>query len=111
MYSSMCKDIEQCMVANANFLVALGLSSYTEIVGGLVTGNLRNLGCSKKNYEAFLNYMGSDYVTLQNTIDLYTRVRCGLVHEYFVKNTAATTVAMLGQGRGIQYDSNVDHIV
>lgn len=99
------------MAAEANFLVALGLSAYTEIIGGLVTGNLRNPGSGKKNYEAFLSYMGSHYVTLQDTIDLYTGVRCGLVHEYFVKNTAATTVAMLGQGRGIQYDSNVDHIV
>jgi len=48
---------------------ALILSTYTEIMGGLVTGNLRKeYGESRKNYEAFLPYLGQKYVNLDNLI-------------------------------------------
>ncbi len=82
MYQDIRRTIDS---ARANFLVALGLSVYTEIMGGLVTGNLKDPHWSKRNYKAFLPYLGSYYVNLDNQIDLYSRVRCGLVHEYFVK--------------------------
>lgn len=71
--------------AGANFLVALGLSVYTEVMGGLVTGDMKILGKARANYKAFLHYIGSHYVQLDNKIDLYDRVRCGLAHEYFIK--------------------------
>ncbi|TLX83344.1 MAG: hypothetical protein E6K98_04910, partial [Thaumarchaeota archaeon] len=39
---------------HAAYTCALALSTYTEIMGGLVTGNLKEeRGHSKKNYEAF----------------------------------------------------------
>lgn len=71
--------------AAANFLVALGLSVYTEVMGGLVTGQLKNPKMSGANYKEFLKYMGSYYVNLDKQINLYKRVRCGLAHEYFIK--------------------------
>jgi hypothetical protein len=71
--------------AGANFLVALGLSVYTEVMGGLVTGELKNSKMSGDNYREFLKYMGKYYVDLDKQINLYSRVRCGLAHEYFIK--------------------------
>lgn len=71
--------------AAANFLAALGLSVYTEVMGGLVTGELRSQHRARANYEAFLNYMGSPYLLLDKQVGLYDRVRCGLAHEYFIK--------------------------
>lgn len=71
--------------AAANFLVALGLSVYTEVMGGLVTGRLKKPGKASANYRAFLKYMGPYYVQLDSKINLYNRVRCGLAHEYFIK--------------------------
>ncbi len=57
-------------------------------MGGLVTGNLKEKGVhSKKNYEAFLPYLGNKYVDLNNELmkqktSLYEMVRSKLVHEF-----------------------------
>lgn len=83
--------------AAANFLVALGLSVYTEVTGGLVTGELKNPSWASKNYKAFLNYMGSYYVQLDNRINLYKRVRCGLAHEYFIKGPGIVARTLVDQ--------------
>jgi len=76
---------------------ALTLSTYTEIMGGLVTGNLRKeYGESRKNYEAFLPYLGQKYVNLDNLIktqypdrlkNLYSAVRSKLVHEFSLRES------------------------
>lgn len=76
---------------------ALTLSTYTEIMGGLVTGKLRKeLGESRKNYEAFLPYLGQKYVNLDNLIktqypdrlrNLYSAVRSKLVHEFSLRES------------------------
>jgi hypothetical protein len=47
-------DIEVCIKGNANFTVALALSVYTEVVGGLVNGSLTISGNSGRNYVTFL---------------------------------------------------------
>lgn len=71
----------------AYHLIALALSTYTEIMGGLVTGNLKQKGKSKENYEAFLPYLGIKYVKLNEKLieketSLYHAVRSKLVHEF-----------------------------
>ena len=93
----MCRDIEAAIRGGANFLAALGLSGYTEVMGGLKTGKLLTEGRSRCNYDAFLPYLGETYVALDkklkgeqkdsegNRIGLYRAVRCGLAHEYFIK--------------------------
>jgi hypothetical protein len=105
-------DIRQTIdLAKANFLVALGLSVYTEVMGGLVTGQLKNSCWSRKNYEAFLPFLGTYYEGLHKQIDLYKRVRCGLVHEYFVKGRAMISVEFMRKDvPGIVYTSEIDHI-
>jgi len=111
-FGFMYNDIRRAIdLAKANFLVALGLSVYTEIIGGLVTGKLKDPRWSKKNYKAFLQYLGPHYVSLDNQIDLYNRVRCGLVHEYFVKGRFMIAVKSTNKNLpGIFYDPSLDHI-
>ena len=81
MYSS----IETTMKKETLHACALLLSVYTEILGGLVTGHLKDIGHSRKNYEAFLLYLGQPYLDLHNKIDLYKRVRSAFVHEFSLK--------------------------
>ena len=79
-------DIDAAIRGNANYPAALGLVSYTEVLGGLRTGNLGLRNHSSKNFNAFLPYLRKEYLDYaRKNIDLYDLVRCGLVHNYFVK--------------------------
>ncbi len=63
--------------AEANFLVALGEMCYVDYFGKLMRGTQG----SEKNFKAFIrNYM-PQYVGVLD--ELYSEVRCGLVHSYF----------------------------
>ncbi len=67
----------------AHHLCALALVTYTEVMGGLVTGKLKKeIGASKSNFEAFLPYLGEKYVKLNENFDIYKDVRSKLVHEF-----------------------------
>lgn len=112
-YGFIFSDIDNAIEkAKANFLVALGLSTYTEVMGGLVTGHLQDSGKSKSNYQAFLPYLGQPYVDLDKKIDLYKRVRCGLVHEYFIKGPHAMIALRFDDAKypGIVYTEKLNHI-
>ncbi len=99
-------DIEKGIKSGANYLVALGLLSYSEFIGGLLTGKSGISSESESNFNAFQEkYLSYEYETnyycdFQITIAgtpypnsvrgkqhyaLYTIFRCGLVHEYFIK--------------------------
>ncbi|MBI4257908.1 MAG: hypothetical protein HY619_03040 [Thaumarchaeota archaeon] len=95
-------DIQKCIVdAKANYVVALSLLSYTDFMGGLITGKLGLEGNSKTNFNAMLetfewkgdqNYYKDFKVSYvekpgakSKTLGIYEIFRCGLVHEYFVK--------------------------
>jgi hypothetical protein len=76
-----------------NFLSALGLLCYTELLGGVQRGTLAK-GESEKNFDSFFRTLGPAYRALQDSgLDVYRVFRCGMVHEYFVKGE--TTVVML----------------
>ncbi len=90
-------DIEEAIKGKANILTALGLMTYTEIMGGLITGNLRGeiIGIdengkikkhsrSEDNFKKCINDLfPNEY---KNYMDiLYEKVRSGLAHEYFIK--------------------------
>lgn len=67
----------------AHHLSALALVTYTEVMGGLVTGKLKKeFGASKSNFEAFLPYLGEKYVKLNEDFNIYKDVRSKLVHEF-----------------------------
>lgn len=84
------KDIRGDMYASINSTMnkdsrkscALLLSVYTEILGGFVTGNLKDKSQMRQNYEAFLSYLGVEYREFHKKHDTYTRIRNGLVHEF-----------------------------
>lgn len=110
-FGFMFNDINAVIIGKANFLAALGLMEYTEILGGLVTGELQEKKCCKQNFEAFIQYLGQPYIDLNKDINLYHRVRCGLAHEYFIKGPA--TIWMSSDNPlpcGILYDKDKDWI-
>ncbi len=93
-------DIERCLKAEASHVVALALLSYTEFIGGLISGNLGKKGHAEKNFERSLKYFPEEYRKVNSSIQLqyfdkgkpisrptgiYEVFRCGLVHEYFIK--------------------------
>lgn len=88
----MCADIRRAIDAHVNYLAALALSVYTEVLGGFITGKLtsRRKGQSRENYTAFLKWLGGHYVKQSDF--LYDKVRCGLVHEYFIKGPSAIVI-------------------
>lgn len=82
-------DIKVAMKGNATFLSILGLTVYTETLGGLIRNKFEQGEC-KKNYEAGLRKMGEKYGDLLDKgYNLYDVIRCGLVHEFFVKKTVS----------------------
>lgn len=84
----MFKGIEVTMEQPETYhLCAMALSSYTEILGGMVSGYLRVDRRSRVNYEAFLPYLGEGYVRINNELhlrgtSLFKEVRSKLVHEF-----------------------------
>lgn len=92
----MYSGIENTMKKESLHLCALALSSYTEILGGLVTGKLKEERNSRANYDAFLPYLGEYYVNLNNRIvnshketlgNLHKAVRSKLVHEFSLRES------------------------
>lgn len=107
-FGFMYNDVERAIKTGTNFLVALGLSVYTEVMGGLVTGHLKDPRWSRRNYEAFLPYLGDYYKNLHKQIDLFKRVRCGLVHEYFVKGSSIIAVGFIPESTpGVVFEDGV----
>lgn len=111
---NMFDDVQRAINANANYLAALGLSTYTEHLGGLYRGDLRH-GNSEKNYTEFImDFFPGTLYNLANTAlkdlgGLYKVVRCGLVHEYFMKIDSTVTMGSSNSSNntpkcGITYD-------
>lgn len=76
-----------------NFLAALALLCYTEVLGGIRRGTLA-AGNGRENFECFFRELGPAYSRLLDEgVDVYSLFRCGMAHEYLVKGSA--TVSML----------------
>ena len=87
------RDIEREIIlaregrGGGNFLAALGLLCYTDVLGGFITGSWER-GTSRANFDAFFDLLGPEYVAFRQTIlpdDPYSLYRCGMAHEYAVK--------------------------
>lgn len=80
-------DLNICLNCGVNISTAVLLSAYTEFFGQCLTGN-KNMYL-KKRYNQWLRRMGKPYSDiLDNGIDLYSRIRCGLIHEFTIKDGA-----------------------
>lgn len=87
-FGFMLNDIEKAINSGLNYIAALGLAVHSEVIGGLMTGKLRDKRASRKNFEKFLEHLGTiiPYYNQDNIKKVfYDNIRCGLVHEYFVK--------------------------
>jgi hypothetical protein len=92
-------DLERGIKEGLNFLVALGLSTYTEVLGGICFGNLQSN--HEQNYIRFIKRYfdkkcGNEYMKLEKQLcplgRLYGTVRSGLVHRYwFHRNNFVAT--------------------
>ena len=72
-------------------MAALGLSTFTEVLGGLFRGDLKE-GISRANYDTFIKeFFPKPYAAVNSRLrqdrlkGLYGAVRCGLVHEYLLQ--------------------------
>jgi hypothetical protein len=106
--SFMIEDLDKAIKAGLNYLAALGLSNYTEILGGLCYGNL--LSNHKQNYDRFIkNYFPTSYRDRNKQLDkcggLYGVVRSGLTHRYFIRlKSQVVTTTTTPIDCGIFYD-------
>ncbi|HEV7495721.1 MAG TPA: hypothetical protein VGO10_18240 [Baekduia sp.] len=76
-----------------NFLCALGLLCYTEVLGGVRRGTLAQ-GESRANFDSFFRELGAPYASLLDEgHNVYKLLRCGMAHEYLIKGVA--TISML----------------
>lgn len=87
-----------------NFMAALALLSYTEFAGRLENQDFSNQN-SGKNFNDFFACLGPHYQTFLNHHQVYTILRCGLAHEYYVKKDCE--IAM--EGIGLPYQHGIDY--
>ena len=95
-------DVQRGIDGKANFMVALALSVYTEVWGKFLEGIPR--GNSPQCYKSFFRRLGKCYKKLlDDGIDVYHDVRCGLVHSYMIERTSTVN---MGTGTcGITYSN------
>jgi len=94
----LCHDIPLAIQSRCHHLAALGLVTYTELLGGLFRGNLqKNQG--KANFDAFIhNFFADCYTDVDLRLrkaklkGLYTVVRSALVHEYFMRHDSLVSI-------------------
>jgi hypothetical protein len=113
------RDIPTAIRGEANYLAALGLSTYTEILGGLYCGELRGGEqaeiSARKRYIYFIkDFFPPEYTKVEaelkkdNKGGLYSVIRSGLTHEYFIKEISRIDMDKpIDVNCGITYNSTV----
>ncbi len=95
-----------------NFLAALGLLCYTEFGGKLrfSVKTAKGEDVASANFNQFFDMLGPAYKTLRSSHNIYDIFRCGLAHEYYVKQNC--TIAMLenSAGPGIQVEPSGHYV-
>jgi hypothetical protein len=76
-------------LGGANFLAAMGLLSYTEFAGKLKYNEKKNgRDWASENFNRFFDDLGLRYKQFRASYpDVYDIFRCGLVHEYYTKDS------------------------
>ncbi len=94
MFSDIQREINLAQTGGGNFLAALGLLCYTEVLGKIKQKNFPGgkVG-SKANFNAFFNDIGPAYSSFNQSVNVYDVFRCGMAHEYLVKRNCR--IAML----------------
>jgi hypothetical protein len=85
-----------------NFLCALALLAYTEVLGG-IKRNTMATGQARQNFDSFFGDLGPQYRRVEKAFrashgeGVYVLLRCGLAHQGFFK-PPGQTVAMMDNG-------------
>ena len=87
-----------------NFLSALGLLCYTEFMGGIAVQSFK--GRARSRFNRFLYLMGSGYQDFDNQVNVYSVFRCGMAHEYFIKENCKICMLNNGETLGIGIQRN-----
>ena len=96
-------------LGGGNFLAALGLLSYTEFGGKLKYNKMKPNGFdwASENFNLFFDDLGPSYRAFRNSgVNVYDIFRCGLVHEYFTKQTCTINMCSNNRAIGIGTESN-----
>jgi hypothetical protein len=72
-------------------------------VGSFVTGRF-GYGQSKRNFEAFFKRLGRGYAEFQSVHDVYDVFRCGMAHEYTVKQSSKIAMRRSAEDCGVGID-------
>jgi hypothetical protein len=92
---------ENVRIGAPNFLLALGLSCYTEYWGKLVRGV--SAGLSQTCFEEFFRRLGNSYAKLlDDRVSVYKDIRCGLAHSYMIEESSKILID--GGNCGIEYN-------
>ena len=75
----------------SNFVAALSLLVYTEYGGRLKKNDFSDSN-SQKNSDDFFGDLGAGYKQLWTQYNVYKIFRCGLAHEYYVKEDSIITI-------------------
>jgi hypothetical protein len=94
------REIDDAHAGNpaGNFLCALALLAYTEVLGGIKRNTMKQ-GQARKNFDSFFADLGPEYQAVERKLNarggegVYGFFRCGLAHQGFFK-PPGQTVAM-----------------
>lgn len=87
-----------------NFMAALALLSYTEFAGRLKNKDFSDQN-SRKNFDDFFKDLGPPYQQFLSQHNAYKIFRCGLAHEYYVKQDCTIAVRSRSQAAtGLGFD-------
>lgn len=92
-----------------NFLAALGLLNYTEFGGKLKYYKKKKNGSdyASENFNLFFDDLGAEYKKFRTEgNNVYSIFRCGLVHEYYVKNNCTIFICSKEKPIGIGHDED-----
>lgn len=95
-YNGMVHDIQVVVEWRANYLVALGLAAYSEVVGCEI---MKGKGREFQRFNKFVSeYMGYTWVLSDTKGEVYDWFRNGLAHEYFIKSNRSVVAMSLKKG-------------
>ena len=104
-YRWMFEDVEKMIKIGCNYPAALCISVYCEVLGKLFQQDF-SIGNNRTKFQAFLPFLGKKYIDVDNEMkkaedSLYSRLRCGLVHDYLLKQE--DVISTRGH-EGVYYD-------
>jgi hypothetical protein len=101
--------VDATLKESTKYSCALLLAAYTEMLGGVVSGNLLKKYHGRQNFSSFLEYMGNVYSEINDRIDVSDYMRNGLIHEFEPKKRYTIEISDDDSGNkvGIEYHENL----